>query len=92
MDYKAIFVTALFMGVFVLVPIIAILTEHQRKMARIMRGEIEDVEALKAENHALRTELAELKGEPLPPPRTGGLTIGLHVSDRSRRHLRRRGI
>lgn len=39
---KAVLITAVCFGLLVVVPIIAIMTEHQRKMARLIRGEKEE--------------------------------------------------
>ena len=39
MDLKAICISAVLLGVFVIVPILLIMTEHQRRMARIVKGE-----------------------------------------------------
>src|SRR5579862_8259571 len=39
MDIKAIAIGAVMFGLLVIVPMIAILTEHQRKMAKIVRGQ-----------------------------------------------------
>jgi hypothetical protein len=60
-DLKAICVSALFIGVFVLVPIILIMTEHQRKMAKILHGGDRNSDELLHEVKALRTEVAELR-------------------------------
>lgn len=58
---KTVLIVGLFFGLFVVVPIVAILAEHQRKMMRLMRGEKEGP----SETAEL---LAVLNGQ--APPRT----------------------
>lgn len=58
---KTVLIVGLFFGLFVVVPIVAILAEHQRKMMRLMRGEKE------GPNETAEL-LAALNGQ--APPRT----------------------
>lgn len=57
---KTIAITSFFILVLVVLPIVALLLEHQRKMARLMRGE-----KLDDDDHALAT-LVGAKSDPNP--------------------------
>ena len=81
MDTKALFVSLLFMGIFVLVPVLLIMTEHQRKMAKIIHGKNENSDELLQEVKALRNEVAALRG--VPPPAQRPPIQGSVESDRS---------
>lgn len=84
---KPLMVGVVLVGLFVVVPVIAILTEHQRKMARILNGQ-SDSEA-REEIRALREELYRAMPDKFSEPPSGTsaddesdhhpMVIGLHL-------------
>lgn len=68
---KPVLISMVIFGAAVVVPMVAILTEHQRKMAALLRGNQEG--NVQADVAALRAEVAELRAEiarALPPHRS----------------------
>ena len=63
---KPLMIGAVLVGLFVVVPVIALLTEHQRKMAHLLRPEGD--ESLREEVRALRAELRSTTGQRDLPP------------------------
>ena len=61
MDWVKIAAIAVVFGLLVLIPLIAILTEHQRKMAQILRTGTEEGIGMKEDLAALKQDMAELK-------------------------------
>lgn len=80
---KAAGIAVVLVGVFVVVPIVAILLEHQRKMAKLIRGQREEPSelvhlltganptnpALEARVEALEAEVRELRSQASLAPR-----------------------
>jgi hypothetical protein len=65
-EFKTLVVSAVFIGVFVIVPIILIMTEHQRKMAKILHGGDRVSDEVLSELRALRSEVGELRSQNRP--------------------------
>ncbi len=56
-------IVAFMIGLFIVLPIVFFLLEHQRKMASIMRGAKENDPSLEAEIVQLRSEIRDLRSE-----------------------------